>query len=316
MGDIAVASVPQQKRQRKLRRQVWDGTMAVCCFDVPLTIRVSHRSLLPDVIESLPPGCAPAGSSTESHRFSISLGGRSRRTGLPRLHVYQDDDRIARSADRTVAMLALESAMRFSVAESSRQWLFVHAGVVGWHGQAIVIPGISGAGKTSLTRALVEAGARYYSDEYAVIDEHGLVHPFQKPLSIRRSTFPWREQLPVSVFGDRVGGEPIPVGLVVSTRYREGAHWQPHTLTPGETAIALLSNTIRARADPATMLNRLGRSLRVATGIAGNRGDAEETARAVLGHCSTLRTERANRTGDDDDTTCAERESVVRGTLG
>ena len=32
---------------------------------------------------------------------------------------------------------------------------------------------------------MVRAGATYYSDEYAVIDDTGLVHPFARPLGIR-----------------------------------------------------------------------------------------------------------------------------------
>src|SRR5262245_29166046 len=65
------------------------------------------------------------------------------------------------------------------VAQRSRAMLFVHAGVVGWRGLAIVIPGRSHSGKSTLVAELVRRGAVYYSDEFAVLDETGRVHPYR-----------------------------------------------------------------------------------------------------------------------------------------
>ena len=70
----------------------------------------------------------------------------------------------------------LESDLQLHVAEQARRRLFVHAGVVGWKGRAIVIPGRSFTGKTTLVAELVRAGASYYSDEYALIDSRGKIH--------------------------------------------------------------------------------------------------------------------------------------------
>ena len=64
------------------------------------------------------------------------------------------------------------------MAAETRERVFVHAGVVGWKGHAIVIPGRSRSGKTTLVAELVKAGAEYYSDEFAVLDAEGRVHPF------------------------------------------------------------------------------------------------------------------------------------------
>ena len=64
------------------------------------------------------------------------------------------------------------------VANYAPDRVFVHAGVVAWRGRALVLPGTSFAGKTTLVAELVRAGAIYYSDEYAVLDEQGRVHPY------------------------------------------------------------------------------------------------------------------------------------------
>src|SRR5205823_4247094 len=130
---------------------------------------------------------------------------------------------------------------------NARRWLFVHAGVVEWRGAAIVIPGSSWSGKSSLVAALVRAGATYYSDEYAVLDSSGRVYPFARPLGIRGSSFR-ADRVSVERFGGRAGRDAVPIGLVVATRYRAGGKWRPRVLSPGQTMVALLENTLLTRA--------------------------------------------------------------------
>ena len=86
--------------------------------------------------------------------------------------------------------------------------VFVHAGVVGVEDRAIVLPGRSFAGKTTLVAALVKAGAEYWSDEYAVLDADGLVHPYPKPLSVRINDTRETDEQPVESLGGRAGEGP------------------------------------------------------------------------------------------------------------
>ena len=77
----------------------------------------------------------------------------------PSYRLYAGIDLVAegrRWADIGRALAA--DAERF-VAEHAPDHLFVHAGVVGWNGRAIVMPGASFAGKTTLVQAWLEAGA-------------------------------------------------------------------------------------------------------------------------------------------------------------
>lgn len=65
-------------------------------------------------------------------------------------------------------------------------YLLVHAGVVTWNGEAIVMPATSGSGKTTLVAGLVRAGFGYLSDEIAAIDPTtGRVAPFPLSLSVK-----------------------------------------------------------------------------------------------------------------------------------
>ena len=89
------------------------------------------------------------------------------------------------SLSRVLAVFV--SRIRLTIAEFAVRRVFIHGGPVGWKGKAIVLPARSFEGKTTLVAELVKLGASYLSDEYAVVDETGFVHPFAKPLSIRAS---------------------------------------------------------------------------------------------------------------------------------
>jgi hypothetical protein len=65
-------------------------------------------------------------------------------------------------------------------------YTILHAAVVGAPGGALALSGPSGAGKTTLTLALLEAGCAYLSDDFCPVHrETGLVHPFPRSLWVR-----------------------------------------------------------------------------------------------------------------------------------
>jgi hypothetical protein len=154
--------------------------------------------------------------------------------------------------------------------------------VVAWRGRAIVIPGRSFSGKSSLVAALVRAGATYYSDEYAVFDARGRVHPFPAPLSLRGADGERPTRHPPESLGRRPGTRPLPVGRVAVSPYRQGARWRPRRLTPGQGVLALLANTVPARERPAAALAALQRAVVAAPVLKGARGEASEVAGVLL----------------------------------
>ena len=78
-----------------------------------------------------------------------------------------------------------DTIIRVSVGESAKKLMFIHAGAVGWKGHAIVLPGDSFTGKSTLVAALVKNGAEYYSDDFAIVDAKGLVQAFPRAISMR-----------------------------------------------------------------------------------------------------------------------------------
>jgi hypothetical protein len=164
----------------------------------------------------------------------------------------------------------------------SPRGIFVHAGVVGWQGQAILIPGRSHAGKTSLVTALLDAGATYYSDEYAILDARGRVWPCLRPLRIRDGGDDAGRRVTATDIGARLGRRPLPVALVAAARYRPGARWRPRTLTPGEAVLELFSHTVPARFRPRDAFRILKQVASRATTLKGTRGEAGHTAAALI----------------------------------
>jgi hypothetical protein len=269
-------------RPARIDRLAWSAGTCIEAHGVRLGLRTNAPEILDELASCLPPGWRPSPSPVVDEVFSVWVDTADAAARPSR--VYVGSRRRARTRDRRLAFAVLESELRQSLATRSRQRTFVHAGVVGWKGRAVVVPGRSRSGKTTLVAELVRAGATYLSDEFAVLDARGRVHPFAKPLSIRGAggcdlhvRRPSAEEL-----GGRSGREPLPVGLVVLASHRPGAEWRPETLTAGQAVIEMLAHTVPARLRPAASLVALERVAARATVVRGERGEAAELAPRLL----------------------------------
>ena len=126
----------------------------------------------------------------------------------------------------------------------------------------------------------MRAGATYYSDEYAVLGDEGLVYPFARALGIRDDTGRTRRVDPRAM--GSVGVVPLPVRRVIVTRHVAGAAWCVAPMSPGETVLALLDNTLAARSRPADAVRILAAVARGASGFRGERGDAGAAVEQIL----------------------------------
>ena len=206
------------------------------------------------------------------------------RGASPSYRLNAGADLVADVRTLTDVAAALASHAEPFVAERAADYLFVHAGVVGWEGRAIVMPGSSFAGKTTLVRAWLEAGATYYSDEFAVLDRAGRVHPFARPLAIRDASDALGRRVPAAALGAESGTTPLPVGLVLVTSYRAGARWRPRRLTAAPTLLALMRHTVAARGTPQHSMPILKQAASSGVAFAGVRGEAESLVAAVRKH--------------------------------
>lgn len=267
----------------KLNRLPWSAGITADAYGVRLGVRVTDASVMEQVLPRLPVGWKRRTSPRVDHLVSLIVGDREPKRGIRRVHlVYSGAVRAFRTTELEEAMAFLELHLEEYVAQWAPGRVFVHAGVVGWNGRAIVIPGSSHSGKTSLVRALLEAGATFYSDEFAVLDERGRVSPYLRALRVRDTGNDLGRRVPAQDLGAPLGQTPLPVGLVVSTRYQEGGVWRPRRLSPGESLLELLSHTVPARFKPRETLAVLKRVATRAAGIKGRRGEARDVARRLL----------------------------------
>jgi hypothetical protein len=267
---------------QKLDRLRWTAALTGIVHGVRVGIRTNTPAILDDIEGRLPPGWAPRASSRVDCLYSLIVGDEAPRGGLRRFHLlYADAARLARTNQIDEVLQSFATDVEWSVAALAPKLVFVHAGVVGWQGRAVLIPGRSGSGKTRLVEALVRAGATYYSDEYAILDARGRVHPFARPLN-RRSGDAGIERIAPAALGGRVGTAPLEAGMILATRYEPGARWRPRRLSPGRAMIELLAHTLPARLRPAQSLAALSRVARSAIAFKGVRGEGEDLARAVL----------------------------------
>jgi hypothetical protein len=225
-------------------------------FGVTLAIEADDAELLAAALALLPPGHARGATGAVQATFTLARG--------------------------PGALADLDARVRRFVATHAPDHVFVHAGVVAHRERAIVLPAATFAGKSELVAALVRAGAAYCSDEYAAIDRDGLVHPYARPLTLRPRGGGEPVRLTAAELGGRTQAAPLPVGLIAATSFAPGARWAPAERTPAAGALLLLAHAGRARDEPARVLDTVQRAAAGARVLEGPRGEAGETARALL----------------------------------
>jgi hypothetical protein len=272
----------------------WTSGLSILSYGRRVGVRARGAGLLTRAAERLPPGWTVSASPLVERLYSLAPDGDGDDAAPARCRLWVNGVERAGPAPAEPVLDALESDLQLFVAEMARRRVFVHAGVVGWAGGALLIPGRSHTGKTTLVAELVRAGARYYSDEYAVLDGWGRVHPYPRRLAIRGAdgtTSRWAAE----ALGGAPGVEPLPVDLVVVTSYRAGGRWTPRRLSPGQGVLALMANTVPARRAPAAALRVLRRVARRASVVASERAEAAQLAPALLALCAKAAGSRPRR---------------------
>src|SRR5436309_11058754 len=148
-------------------------------YGVKVQVTADNQSLREKLQDILPPGARECRPDDSAGRFVLH------QNGVEEYEVVVGGTSFTNGSTLDVALGLLDQQVRLHIAYTARDWIFVHAGTVAVDGRAIVLPGRSFSGKTSLVAALVQTGATYFSDEYAVVDPEGRVHPYPRPLSIR-----------------------------------------------------------------------------------------------------------------------------------
>lgn len=260
----------------------WEAGLAFTSYGARLGLRYNAPDLLPQFYPQLPPSWEPLSTPRVDGLYSVVIAGRSGAEHADVHRLFLGPKELLRTPDLAVLVDRLSSDIHHQIALRARDGLFVHAGVVGWRGAAIVLPGRSHSGKSTLVRELVRAGAEYCSDEYAIFDADGLVLPYPKRLSLRSDRHRVRQFRSAEELGGTTATRPLWVGLIAAIQYAPDAEWRPQPLSQGQTVLALLDNTVLARSRPDVALERFGRAVARAVGVSGMRGESHAMALALL----------------------------------
>jgi hypothetical protein len=255
-----------------------------CCFEsygVKVRLESNSAEILKKASETA--GNALLGQVTEIacneaeqiFSFPVTDGGE--------VGIVQNGEEMARDGVSPRFWKFFDSLVRILVADHAPEVVFLHSGVIGWRGKAIILPGNSFYGKTTLVAELVRCGAQYYSDEYAVLDSEGLVHPFARPLSLRTDKPEITETaVEVEKLGGTSGTVPIPVGLVLFTRYEPESVPNYEFLTTGRAIMDIIAQTIAIRRNTEFAIKVLKNALTDVIIVKSPRPDAAQFARQFL----------------------------------
>ncbi len=201
-------------------------------------------------------------------------------TGTLLLSLNEESIYAGPSISNVIALLSREVIAK--CVESFSGGLALHAGAVSWKQDAIIFPGVSGVGKTSLTAWLVSHGFHYLTDEALTLDsDQMLVEGFNRPMNVKAGgleaiqsmvTKPFRaictdlNEGVILVSPEMLGGTSMKnlarLQMIVFPNFIAGSAYSFTKLSAAQTAQELLATLINARnlaakgLDPVSLLAR------------------------------------------------------------
>lgn len=272
-----------------VKKVKWNSYFAFESYNVKIGIRSNDHKLINQCREVLnfifPTGWSEINYDNHAHLFSVYLA----KSGQQNSYIYKNNDLVGTQLTKNFKFDALESQLRLTVAEFAEDFVFLHAGAVAYRKKAIIIPGVSFSGKTTLVAELSKRGLEYYSDEYAVIDKKGFLHPFPKKLSMRGIVDDYTQvEIAVEEMGGKKGIEPVSIGMILVTKYKKNAKFKPEQISTGKGIIESLANSVSVRQNPELVLQTLSLVTAGAKVIKTNRNEVKGFADKFLSYLEKI----------------------------
>jgi hypothetical protein len=216
----------------------WKDRFAFECCDVRLGIRTDIAGLESKLKNILPFACRLCSDYDVSGELSLVVNQGEEKNGFYfndelAMEIKEFDDSLLEPiGDKILVVLAQTSLP---------EKFYLHAGGVAWNDFGILLPGMSFAGKTTLTRELIKAGADYLSDDCVVLDNQGYLHPFPRDLAIRTDSGE-RILRNAEHFGSKTAEKKVKLKLILFTEFEENAEWKPEPVSRGKGVLELMDN--------------------------------------------------------------------------
>ncbi|MBI3925855.1 MAG: hypothetical protein HY319_09970 [Armatimonadetes bacterium] len=243
--------------QAKNDKLGWKDGLAAEVFGLTIGIRTDRASLFPRLKESLPPGWKPSDAEQTDILLSFKAGGATQRKGVRNYYiVYTGWTTVVRTLNEEEALIGFDRLVEVELAAASRELTFVRAGAVSWNDAAVLICTPRDEHLTAAVDAFVAAGGRRMSDQFALVDAEGRIHPYGNGFA-----------------------EPREPRLVLVVENLGTAGWRGRTLSPGKGTLSLIERTPSATVAPERALEVLPKVAMQSRVVQGKKGTPEELVR-------------------------------------
>lgn len=135
---------------------------------------------------------------------------------------------------RDQAFLLLESGLNWGMSTQTEQYLILPAAVVEKNGRAAILIAPVGAGKSTLTAALVLSGWRLLSDEFMLINPAtGLIQPLPRPIILKNESISVIREFSKNVYISRISVDSMKNTVAHMRPPRESVRRQHEPVRPG-----------------------------------------------------------------------------------
>ena len=247
--------------------RAFDSYLRVECDNVRLR-NMLHRYILPP-LPRCDASCVAPDISIQAMQSPDSF------------QILVDGQRVASAITIDDAVLEVVKAVDDALIKRFKSLRAVHAGAIVLRDKALIIPGTSHAGKSSLVAELLRRGATHLSDEYALIDSLGRIHAYPRPLLLRNGSPKQSPMLPEELTSSFATG-PVSVAWIFAIEYSPGAEWEIRRLSQGEAVMLLLRNTPHEMEHTPGMVDSFLALAANAECYQGKRGEAGKAADQIL----------------------------------
>jgi hypothetical protein len=243
----------------------------------------------------------PAVSESDAAATPLNVTLRLESDGSDHLVLRRGELPVAKSGDAGHVATVLMDEVARALTSNCRRGLLFHAAAVGWRDHVVVLPGGTGAGKSTLAASLVRRGLTLLGDEIACLDDRHIVGSFARPFAFKpRGLAVARRWLAI----EDAAGQTLETRLatlvppcligrfdyspawsaaaIVFPEWEEGRRFEVRPLSRAETALGLMASLVNARNLPG---HGLADVVRLAQQIPGYRlrySDADEVAIEAL----------------------------------
>jgi hypothetical protein len=162
--------------------------------------------------------------------------------------------------DRPAALIQLSELVASRLAGDVMDGVAFHAGAVARQGRAILLPGLSGAGKSSLVAWLVDRGFDYCTDELTVLTTQGGLSFLSRALMLKDNAdaalaaLPNLRDMQSAGIGGYLALRPAGTthntstecGLIIFPAFRPGAELAIEPVTPARACTELMASNVNA----------------------------------------------------------------------